>query len=179
MAYKLRTATLDDQQRLHGLIERSVRELSANDYTPEQIKEAIGNTFGVDTQLIKDETYFVVEEQSSGQIVGCGGWSFRKTLFGSDFVKERSASELDPASEAAKIRAFFVDPSITRAGLGSMLLSHCEAEATARGFRKLELMSTLPGQRFYAAKGYIYTGDHYHELSPGLKIKFISMRKSL
>lgn len=178
MAYRIRTATLDDEPKLQTLIERSVRELSANDYSSKQIEVSLRNTFGIDTQLIKDETYFAVED-SSGEIIGCGGWSYRRTLFGSDHVTVRDAADLDSAKDPAKIRAFFVDPTITRAGIGSMILSRCETEAAGRGFHKLELMSTLPGKPFYAAKGYTFTEDYNHELGPDLVIEFVSMRKTL
>ena len=121
MDYRLRKATLADQPELKSLIARSARELSAGDYRPEQVEGALRGTFGVDTQLIHDGTYFVIEA-GDGQIAGCGGWSYRRTLFGSDTGKDRDASELTPGVEAAKIRAFFIDPAHARKGLGSMLL---------------------------------------------------------
>src|SRR6202167_5731941 len=142
MSYQLRNATRADQAALQRLIARSARELGAQDYRPEQIEGALLGAFGVDTQLIDDGTYFVVE--ADGKLVGCGGWSRRRTLFGGDRHRERDAAELDPKVDAAKIRAFFVDPDHARRGIGRALLERCESEARARGFRRLELMGTLP-----------------------------------
>jgi len=120
----LRKATLADVPALNALIARSARGLSAADYRAEQIEGALRGAFGVDSQLLADETYFVVED--AGQIVGCGGWSFRATLFGGDARAGRDASTLDPKTQAAKIRAFFVDPDNARRGIGSLLLDRCE-----------------------------------------------------
>ena len=173
----LRLATLDDRGALDALIARSARELGARDYTPAQIDGALRGAFGVDTQLIRDGTYFVVEDD--GQIVGCGGWSYRRTLFGGDARTERDAAELDPHTEAAKIRAFFVDPMHARRGIGRLILERCEAEARARGFSRFELMATLPGARLYAAAGYVPGRAIQHELPGGQTIEFIPMRKEV
>src|ERR1700690_3083156 len=149
----LRKATLADIPALEALIARSARGLSTGDYSPAQIEGALRGAFGVDSQLLADETYFVVED--SGEMVGCGGWSFRSTLFGGDARAGRDASTLDPRTQAAKIRAFFVDPASARRGIGSRLLERCEQEARAHGFSQVELMATLPGVRLYAARGYL------------------------
>jgi GNAT superfamily N-acetyltransferase len=178
MDYRLRKAALDDQSALAALIARSARELSVGDYEPEVVEGALRGAFGVVTQLIRDGTYFVVES-GAGAIVGCGGWSYRRTLFGSDSGPGRDASELDPSVDAAKIRAFFIDPAHARRGLGTLLLNHCESEAAARGFTRLEMMATLPGQKLYAARGYAPIGHVTHELAPGLSIEFVPMRKEL
>src|SRR5580658_10079805 len=151
--FQLRKATHADRPALQILIARSARELGAGDYRPEQIEGALRGAFGVDTQLIDDGTYFVVETE--GKLVGCGGWSRRRTLFGGDAHSDRSAQELDPAIDAAKIRAFFVDPQFARRGIGRALLERCESEARANGFRRFELMGTLPGVRLYEALGYV------------------------
>jgi GNAT superfamily N-acetyltransferase len=177
MDYRIRTATLEDQANLTALIARSARKLSAGDYRPEQVEGALRGAFGVDTQLITDGTYFVIEAE--GAIVACGGWSFRRTLFGSDRGPGRDASELDPAVDPAKIRAFFVDPAHARRGLGTLLLNHCEAAAAARGFTRCEMMATLPGQKLYEVRGYTPIGYVKHELAPGLHIEFVPMRKEL
>lgn len=177
MNYRLRPATLEDRAALEALIARSARELSAGDYTPQQVEGALRGAFGVDTQLIVDGTYFVIE--SAGQIVGCGGWSYRRTLFGSDTRAERDASELDPAVDAAKIRAFFIDPSHARRGLGTLLLNKCESEAAARGFSRAEMMATLPGRKLYAARGYSPVGQVSYAVAPGVDIDFIPMHKAL
>ena len=173
----IRPATLADRDVLQDLIARSARGLSAADYRPEQVEGALQGAFGVDSQLINDGTYFVVEE--AGVIVGCGGWSFRKTLFGGDKRPERDAAELDPRTEPAKIRAFFVDPAHARRGIGTMLLEKCEAEARLRGFSRVELMSTLPGIRLYSARGYAGVQQIQYEVSPGVVIEFLPMSKRL
>jgi GNAT superfamily N-acetyltransferase len=178
MLYHIRQATLADQPALEALIARSARELSKADYTAEQIEGALRGAFGVDTQLIRDGTYFVVE--SAGEYVGCGGWSYRRTLFGSDARAERDASALDPQQDAAKIRAFFIDPAYARQGIGQALLEHCESQARARGFSRCELMATLPGVRLYAARGYVGSElVHYPLGPPGLTIQFVPMSKVL
>jgi GNAT superfamily N-acetyltransferase len=173
----VRTATLADRDVLPDLIARSARQLSAADYRPEQVEGALQGAFGVDSQLIHDATYFVVEED--GVIVGCGGWSYRKTLFGGDKRPERDAAELDPRTEAAKIRAFFVDPAHARRGIGTLLLEKCESEARLRGFLRVELMSTLPGIRLYSARGYSGARQVRYEVSPGVAIEFLPMSKSI
>lgn len=175
MSYQLRKARLDDQPVLEKLIARSARDLSAQDYTPEQVEGALRGAFGVDTQLIRDETYFVVE--SEGRIVGCGGWSRRRTLFGGDAHAQRDAAELDPRVDAAKIRAFFIHPDHARRGIGKLILEHCEAEARAHGFSRFELMATLPGIAFYASLGYQRGTPIHHQLGPGLAIEFLPMSK--
>jgi GNAT superfamily N-acetyltransferase len=172
----LRKASLDDRAALQDLIGRSARQLSPG-YRPEQVEGALRGAFGVDSQLIRDGTYFAVE--SGGAIVGCGGWSYRRTLFGGDRHAQRDADELDPRVDAAKIRAFFVDPSHARRGIGTLLLAHCEAEARLRGFTRAELMSTLPGVRLYAARGYV-AGDRVdYEVGPGVVIEFVPMGKQI
>jgi GNAT superfamily N-acetyltransferase len=173
----LRKATLADVPALNALIARSARILSTEDYRAPQIEGALRGAFGVDTQLLADETYFVVED--GGQILGCGGWSFRSTLFGGDARAGRDSSTLDPATEAAKIRAFFVDPGHARRGIGSLLLEHCEQQARARGFTQVELMATLPGVRLYAARGYVGSRQVHIDVGSGETIEFIPMRKAL
>jgi GNAT superfamily N-acetyltransferase len=133
--------------------------------------------FGVDSQLLIDQTYFVVEE--ARHMVGCGGWSFRSTLFGGDAHAGRDASPLDPKTQAAKIRAFFVDPTHARRGIGTLLLNHCEQAARDHGFSQVELMATLPGVKLYAARGYVGTEMVHFDVGLGETIEFIPMRKSL
>src|SRR5882762_6574135 len=115
MDYIIRKANLDDRGDIETLIVESARNLSYEDYSGEQIEAAIKTVFGVDTSLILDGTYFVAE--SSGELIGCGGWSKRKTLFGGDQYESRDAAELDPTAEAAKIRAFFIHPAHARKGI--------------------------------------------------------------
>jgi GNAT superfamily N-acetyltransferase len=173
----LRNATLIDVPQLQALIARSARGLSSQEYRPAQIEGALRGAFGVDTQLLADGTYFAVEE--AGQIVGCGGWSYRSTLFGGDSRAGRDSSTLDPKTQAAKIRAFFVDPAHARRGIGSMLLDHCERQARAHGFSQVELMATLPGVKLYAARGYVGGESTNFDVGLGETIDFIPMRKSI
>lgn len=173
----LRTATPADVEALLTLIPASVRGLSRGDYSDEQIEAALGTAFGVDSQLIRDGTYFVAEVD--GEIVGCGGWSRRRTLFGGDRQPGRESTLLDPAHEPAKIRAFFVHPAHARRGIGRALLARCEEEARAAGFQAAEMMATLPGVRLYRALGYSPTERVAHPLRPGLSIEFMAMRKAL
>jgi GNAT superfamily N-acetyltransferase len=175
--YALREATLRDSASLQALIARSARQLSVGDYAPEQVEGALKGAFGVDSQLIRDGTYFVVETGTT--IVGCGGWSYRRTLFGGDSRAERDGAELNPRTEAAKIRAFFVDPAHARQGIGTMLLDHCEAQARLRGFSRVEMMATLPGVRLYAARGYLPVDRVYYEVGPGVTIEFVPMSKAV
>jgi GNAT superfamily N-acetyltransferase len=177
VAILLRKATRDDISRLETLIARSARGLSADDYRPSQIEGALRGAFGVDSQLLADQTYFVAEED--GRFVGCGGWSFRSTLFGGDARTGRDSSMLDPRTQPAKIRAFFVDPTDARRGIGTLLLERCEKEARDRGFSQVELMATLPGVRLYAARGYVGSPTVHFDVGAGETIEFVPMRKSL
>jgi GNAT superfamily N-acetyltransferase len=177
VAIVLRNATRDDIPRLETLIARSARGLSVGDYRPAQIEGALRGAFGVDTQLLADQTYFVAEED--GRFVGCGGWSFRSTLFGGDARTGRDSSMLDPRTQPAKIRAFFVDPTDARRGIGTLLLERCEKEARDHGFSQVELMATLPGVKLYAARGYVGSPMVHFDVGAGETIEFIPMRKSL
>lgn len=156
--WQIRLARQDDIPLLHALIEASVRGLQAGDYTPQQIEGALGTVLGLDTQLIRDETYFLAEttapQPHSPRLAACGGWSRRKTLFGSDHASVREPELLDPATDAAKIRAIFVHPDFARQGLGSAMLAHVEAAALASGFSRLEMGSTLTGVPLYRLRGY-------------------------
>jgi GNAT superfamily N-acetyltransferase len=151
----LRLATPADIPALHILIEQSIRGLQANDYTPAQIAGALGHALGLDTRLVADQTYFIAEPASDpGTLAGCGGWSFRKTLFGSDHGPGRTGEKLDPQSDAAKIRAIFVHPRFARRGLGTLILAHCERAAMQAGFHRFEMGSTLTGVPLYRLRGY-------------------------
>jgi N-acetylglutamate synthase-like GNAT family acetyltransferase len=150
---KIRLAKIEDVPALQHLIQESVRGLSAMYYSPEQIESALHHVFGVDTQLIHDETYFIAE--ADGEFAGAGGWSKRKTLFGGDQSKSnRVDSILDPGTEPARIRAFYIHPDWSRRGIGSVILNACEDAARAAGFKHVELASTLPGIPFYLSRGY-------------------------
>lgn len=173
--FALRTATGADASAITHLIARSARGLAVGDYTPAQVEAALRGAFGLDTQLLADRSYFVAE--SDGELVGCGGWSARRTLFGGDAGPARDGSRLDPACEAARIRAFFVDPAHARRGIGRALLARCEAEATAAGFQAFELLATLPGVRLYAALGYRRIEEVEQALDGGITIRFVRMRR--
>lgn len=173
---KLRKATPADIPQLQALIARSARGLSKQAYRPSQIEGALRGAFGVDTQLLSDETYFVVEEDS--RFVGCGGWSYRSTLFGGDARAGRDASIIS-SDQPAKIRAFFVDPEMARRGIGTLLLEHCETQARHHGYRRVELMATLPGVKLYAARGYVGGPMVTFDVGGGEAIEFIPMQKSL
>jgi GNAT superfamily N-acetyltransferase len=173
----LRKAGTSDIPQIEALIARSARGLSADDYRPSQVEGALRGAFGVDTQLLADGTYFVVEE--GGRLVGCGGWSFRSTLFGGDARPGRDSSMLDPRTQPAKIRAFFVDPLHARRGIGTLLLEHCERAARERGYSRVELMATLPGVKLYAARGFTGAEVVHFDVGQGETIEFIPMRKLL
>lgn len=171
----LRVATHRDVAGLNELIARSAAVLSRNFYTDIEIASAIRFVFGVDTSLIDDATYFVAERD--GVAMGCGGWSRRRTLYGGDQRPVGPAELLDPAREAAKIRAFFVAPEAARQGVGRALLARSEAEARAHGFSALELMATLPGVPFYAALGFAPVEDVVDPLPDGVPLRFVKMRR--
>jgi GNAT superfamily N-acetyltransferase len=152
--FRLRVATAKDVDGIRGLIDGSVRGLQAKDYSAAQIEGALATVFTVDSQLIADGTYFAAFAES-GELAGCGGWSFRKTLYGGDHQIEKIAPErLDPVVDAAKVRAIFVHPKFARMGLGSLILEAAENAAMEQGFRRFEMGSTLTGLALYALKGY-------------------------
>ncbi|HKM85949.1 MAG TPA: GNAT family N-acetyltransferase [Terriglobales bacterium] len=186
MTIRIRLAEARDIPALRELIEASVRGLQLGDYSAAQLESALRTVYGVDTQLIADGTYFAAEEtESSGAalLVGCGGWSRRKTLYGGDRWKElvagREDSLLDPATEAAKIRAFFVHPDWARRGIGGMILEACETAAWAAGFRRLEMGATLTGVPFYRKKGYVELEAVEAPLGDGLTLPIVRMGKVL
>ena len=148
----IRVATMADVPTLNALIATSVRQLSVGYYSPAQIDAALQGIFGVDTQLIADETYYVID--GAGGPAAAGGWSGRGTLYGGDHTKGPVDRRLDPASEPARIRAFFVHPTYARRGLARKLYGVCEQTAVANGFHRFELMPTLPGEPLYRALGF-------------------------
>jgi len=168
---------MEEREAIKRLIAASARHLSREHYDDRQIETAIATVFGVDTDLIEDGTYFVAE--SDGELVGCGGWSRRKTLFGGDQYASRDAGYLDPEREPAKIRAFFIHPDHARKGIARAILAQCETEARAHGFRALELMATLPGIEFYKSCGFKETGNYDLALTEAVKLELVPMRKDL
>jgi GNAT superfamily N-acetyltransferase len=176
--FHIRPATLDDIPGLQVLIPLSARNLRQG-YSSEQVEAALGSALGVDTQLVRDGTYFVVEAGSD--LVACGGWSRRRTLYGSDHVHATAKDDswLDPKREPARIRAFFVHPEYARRGIGSLLLRTCEEAAARLGFTDLELASTLPGEPLYRAHGYAEVERFEVPLPTGKGLPVIRMRKTL
>ena len=173
----IRRATLADAAEITSLIEASVHGLSTTDYSVEIIEAALKSAWGLDRQLLEDGTYFLLSV--GGKLAACGGWSFRKTLFGSDAVSSRDNSRLLPGKDAARIRAFFVRPSFARQGLGSRLLLRCEQEARHAGFQSLALGATEPGRRLYRMHGFAEGEPVAYDLGGGLTMKIIPMSKSL
>jgi N-acetylglutamate synthase-like GNAT family acetyltransferase len=178
----IRKATPNDVPILTELIHASVRILQAEDYTYAQREAALQTVFGVDSQLIADGTYLVAEaeppEPRLPRIAGCGGWSKRKTLYGGDVWKAREDSLLDPAKDAAKIRAFFIHPSWARRGVGTLILEACEQAARAAGFSRYEMGATLTGAKLFAAKGYVAVRHIDVPLTDGEMLPVIHMEKS-
>ena len=175
--FAIRKAEWPDLPQLRALIDLSVRTLQARDYTPRQLEGALESVYGVDTQLIADGTYFVVN--AGILIVGCGGWSKRKTLYGGDQWRGREDSLLDPTQDAARIRAFFVDPEWVRRGIGSLILDTCECAAKCAGFTRLEMGSTLTGVALYKARGYAELEPLDVPLGNGESLPIIRMAKSI
>jgi GNAT superfamily N-acetyltransferase len=172
----IRLATVDDIPSLEVLIPLSVRTLQSAHYSAAQMEAALGPVFGVDRQLISDGTYFVAEQ--AGRIVGCGGWSRRRAVFGGDRARVGEDAALDPACDPARIRAFFVHPEAARRGIGRALLEACEAALRAAGFREAVLVATLAGEPLYATCGYAVAERYEVALAGELKLPAVRMVKS-
>ena len=175
MPYFLRKANTADLPAIEKLIEASVRGLQTQDYTSEQIDAALRTVFTADSQLIEDGTYFIVEQD--GEMIGCGGWSQRKTLCGGDHHAVRENALMDPLQDAAKIRAIFVAPQWARQGTGSVLLKAAEDAAMAAGFRRLEMGATLTGVPVYLRRGYRKTETMTVPLDNGVTLPVVRMEK--
>jgi GNAT superfamily N-acetyltransferase len=186
----LRLAVPEDVPVLRELIEASVRGLQTEDYTSAQIEGALKTVFGVDSQLIADGTYIVAPAEPTAiertgakhakpelMIVGCGGWSKRKTLYGSDHWTGREDALLDPPRDAAKIRAFFIHPDWARRGVGGMILQASEVAARAAGFTRYEMGATLTGAKLFGAKGYVAVRPISIPLVNGESLPVIHMEK--
>nr|WP_213807059.1 GNAT family N-acetyltransferase [Granulicella sp. dw_53] len=179
MDFKLRVAKTEDVAEIAALIDASVRMLQAGDYNAAQIEGALATVFTTDSQLIADGTYFVAVAED-GTLAGCGGWSFRKTLYGGDKQMERIEPErLDPEVDAAKIRAIFVHPRFARMGLGSLILEAAERAAVEAGFRRLEMGSTLTGVALYTLKGYREVSRANVPVGGGETIEIVRMVKEV
>ena len=169
---------MEDLPTLAVLIAASVRGLQRSHYSVDQMEGAIGSAFGVDTQLIHDGTYFAAETEGK-VIAGCGGWSRRRTLYGSDHVAGKDDALLDPATEPAKIRAFFIHPDWARQGIGTGILQACEQAAMDAGFTRLELAATLTGEPLFRARGFTETGRFDVPLPNGIMLPVVRMTKSI
>jgi GNAT superfamily N-acetyltransferase len=185
-SFQIRKAVSSDIPILESLIQSSVRELQAHDYTPSQLESALASVYGVDTLLIDDGTYLVAEANDPAApteanakrlVVGCGGWSKRKTLYGGDRWAKRQDQLLDPLCDAAKIRAFFVHPAWVRRGIGSMILDACETAAKAAGFVRFEMGATLSGVPLHRAREYVEVEELEVPLANGESLKIIHMSK--
>jgi GNAT superfamily N-acetyltransferase len=174
----LRPARPADLPALRALIDLSVRGLSPGFYSPEQIESALEHVFGPDTQLIVDGTYYVIDAEE-GVLAAAGGWSMRRTLFGGDQTKSGADPLLDPASEPARIRAFFVSPRHARRGLGRLLFETCRDAARAAGFREMELAATMPGEPLYAQLGFTVVERFAVTLPDGVSLPLARMRLSI
>ncbi|MCU0648065.1 MAG: GNAT family N-acetyltransferase [Gemmatimonadaceae bacterium] len=177
MTLTLRAARLDDLPALQVLIVESARVLSRGFYSDPLIESAIRHVFGVDTRLVRDGTYFVAERE--GTLAGCGGWSRFRTLYGGDQRPMGGDDLLDPAVDAARIRAFFVAPTHARQGVGRALLERCEEAAKAAGFTRLELMATLPGVPLYRALGFVPIAEVIDTLPDGTALPFVHMGRDV
>jgi GNAT superfamily N-acetyltransferase len=179
---RIRPALVEDLPVLRELIDASVRQLQAQDYTPAQMEGALSTVFGVDTQLIADGTYLVVEycpaqSEKAPVITACGGWSKRETLYGADQWTDRHDDLLDPRHDAAKIRAFFIHPDWARRGIGTFLLGACESAAKAAGFSRFEMGATLTGAKLFRARGYLPVRRLHVPLCNGESLPIIHMEK--
>lgn len=174
--WKIRLARVDDIPALDVLIPLSVRALQINHYNEAQREAAIGPVFGVDRQLIEDQTYFVAES-STGEIVGCGGWSKRQTKCGSSAGRSDPDPLIDLSTDAARIRAFFVHPNWARRGIGRAILIACEEALLAAGFSRAEISATLTGEPLYVSGGYRVTERFDIPLANGLPLPCVRLAK--
>lgn len=173
---RLRLARPDDMPLLSVLMDRAIGELLQDFLPPEGVKASY-EIMGLDTQLIADGTYFVVED--GGEIAGCGGWSRRATLFGGDHSAGRDAALLDPTKDAARVRAMYTHPDHTRKGVGRMVLDACEDAARAEGFASVEMAATMGGVPLYRACGYHDIEPFEAVTSTGYRVPLIRMGKRL
>jgi GNAT superfamily N-acetyltransferase len=176
MSFMLRLACADDIEALKPLMDRAIRRLLEPFLSPEAV-EASFEIMGLDTQLIADGTYFAAED--GNVILGCGGWSRRATLFGGDHSAGRSAALLDPATDAARVRAMYTDPVYARRGVGRAVLDACEAAAVKEGFARAQLAATLSGEPLYRACGYKVLERFTSPTRAGIDIPLLRMEKVL
>ena len=159
------------------LIPLSVRRLQSPYYSQAQMDAALGPVFGVDRQLIRDGTYFVAEKE--GTIVGCGGWSRRRSLYGGDSERASEDGLLDPQRDAARVRAFFVNPAWARRGIGRSIMAACEEAIIEAGFRTVDIVATLAGEPLYAAFDYVIVERYEIPMEGGLRLPVVRMTKKI
>jgi GNAT superfamily N-acetyltransferase len=177
MNWPLRLARDEDAPALERLIEYVTRTSLARCYSEAQLAVALGPVFGLDRQLIRDGTYFVAE--NAGEIIACGGWSKRLAVYGGDRERAGSDAELNPETDAARVRAFFVHPALERRGIGRALLEASESAIRAAGFTRVELAATLAGEPLYACHGYAVAERYDAPMPGGLTIAVVRMTKTL
>ena len=179
--FQFRNATTEDIPALSSMIGTSLRGLSKDHYSQSELDGSIGFLFGPDTLLIHDQTYFILHPvDSPSTICACGGWSFRRTLYGADSAPGRMPEARDPKTERASIRAIFTHPDWARRGLGTMMMRHCECVARKGGFERLEMGSTLTGVALYEKCGYVKSGKEDSVKCPnGAQIQIVHMIKDL
>jgi GNAT superfamily N-acetyltransferase len=170
-----RLATRYDLDALKSLMDAAIAENQKSFLTPEQIASS-RTIMGLDTQLVDDGTYFVIEH--NGEIAGCGGWSRRATLYGSNQTPGRDAALLDPMKDAARIRAMYTHPRHTRNGVGRLIMTLCDNAARAEGFRTMELMATMSGKPLYEVCGYLPV-EPISDDRGGTPVPLLRMRKTL
>lgn len=175
--WPLRLAREADVSALEALIPLSVRALQAPYYSPAQMDAALGSVFAVDRQLIRDGTYFVAERDEA--IVGCGGWSRRRSLYGGDSSREGEDELLDPQRSAARVRAFFIHPTWARRGIGRSIMAACERAIIEAGFRTVDIVATLAGEPRYASFGYAVVERYDIALAGGLMLPAVRMTKRM
>jgi len=176
-AFSHRVATLDDLAALREVMRRSIEKLQDGFLSPEQVA-ASHKVMGLDTQLVRDGTYFVIE--SEGRIAGCGGWSWRSTLYGGDdSMVSREPEALDPAKDAARIRAMYTNPDFARRGIGRLVMRLCEEAAMRAGFRRATMMATMAGVPLYEASGYVAVEPVVTSSIDGVEVPLVRMEKRL
>ena len=171
-----RLADAADLPVLTALMNEAIAGLLPQFLPPEEVAASYA-IMGLDTQLVEDGTYFVVEIEDA--IAGCGGWSRRATLFGGNHTDGRDARLLDPKTEPARVRAMYTAPRFTRRGVGSKVLELCEAAARAEGFTRVELAATMGGKPLYEARGYRPIEQLMVATPGGVKVPILRMGKSL
>jgi len=175
-----RVAVMDDLPALEVVIRRAIDQLQTGFLTPEQVR-ASHQVMGLDTQLLRDGTYFIVLDDDDDAVAGCGGWSYRRTLFGGDDgIVTREPDPLDPRTDAARIRAMYTDPGHVRRGVGRVVLAHCEDAARLAGFGRVEMMATLAGEPLYRNCGYRRLEDEVAvKVANGVAVPLVRMGKVL